>query len=126
MFTTIALAAALVSAAPVTLDVTALGAGQLPAVGTREEADSCAAESMYMFFAFMSSTKISEADREANIAAPMRAWTERAAAFRPMTAKAYMNDQAFVDAVMSMSGIEADTHFDLQKACTERLKAPQT
>lgn len=121
MFTAMAMAAAL-SASPVHLDVPALSAGQLPAVGTREEADSCAAESMYMFFAFMGSTTMSEEDREATIAAPMKAWTGRAAAFRPMTAKAYMNDQAFVDAVISMSDIEADTHFDLQKACTERLK----
>ena len=50
-------------------------------------------------------------------------WTKRAAALRPMDPRAYSNDKAFMDAVMSLTAVDAETHLKLEQQCTDRLKA---
>lgn len=108
-------------AAPVQIDLAALNAGQLPTAGTLAEADACAAESTYMFFALSSSDKLSAADKKAQLADPWKAWTARAADLRSTTSAAYMNDDAVVTAIISLADIPSDAHFSLHRQCRERL-----
>ena len=109
-----------ISAAPVAVDVEALKTGQLPAAGTRDEADSCAAETAFMLIALLQTGKL-KADDMAKLAEPMALWSKRAAAFRPMDPKAYGSDKAVADATMAMVKIDFDTNVALEKACMQRL-----
>ncbi len=124
MFASIIFAAVL-SAAPVAVDIDAMKAGQLPLAGTPEEADTCAAETKYVLLAMLKSGKAT--GEEAGMAAvPMVKWLKRAAAFRAVDVKAYSNDKAVVDAALSLQAIEPDTHATLAKACMSRLSTLET
>ncbi|WP_443750786.1 hypothetical protein [Asticcacaulis solisilvae] len=132
MFTAILMAAALsaaepsapvTSAAPVGVDIAAMKAGQLPAAGTREEADSCAAETTFMLIVMVQSGKLKSGD-VAKLADPMDKWAARAAAFRPMDPKAYSGDKAVADAAMALVNIDLGTNAALETACVQRLAKP--
>jgi hypothetical protein len=120
MFAIIALSVAVAGAAPVNIDLNALNAGQLPAAGTREEADACAVETHYTLLDML---KTGKAQQAADKVPPMVEWQKRAAAFRDMTAGAYSNDPAFVDAVNAVDAVAAPAHVALEAACIERLRA---
>jgi hypothetical protein len=119
MLATTALLITLASAAPVDIDLNALNTGQLPDAGTRQEADTCAVETHYMLLKMLSTGKAQQA---ADKVSPMIEWQKRAAAFRDMTASAYSNDPAFVDAVNTVEEVDAAAHVTLEAACIERLR----
>lgn len=119
MLAIIALFIAMTGAAPVNIDLNALNAGQLPEAGTREEADACAVETHYTLLDML---KTGKAQQAADKVPPMVEWQKRAAAFRDMTASAYSNDPAFVDAVNAVDAVAAPAHATLEMACIERLK----
>lgn len=118
MLATTALLVTLASAAPVDIDLNALNAGQLPAAGTREEADACAVETHYTLLDML---KTGKAQQAADKVPPMVEWQKRAAAFRDMTASAYSNDPAFIDAVNAVDAVAAPAHATLEAACIARL-----
>ncbi len=121
MFAVFALIVA-TAAGPVDLDLEALKAGQLPAAGTRAEADACAVETHYTLLAMLRTGKAQQA---ADKVPPMVTWQTRAAAFRPMTAAAYSNDPAFIEAVNAFDAVDASAHETLEAACIARLTGGQ-
>lgn len=107
-------------AAPLKIDVEAMQAGQLPAVGTLEEADACAAETKHVVVLILSSGKVT-AQAAAQATVPAVKWMKRAAALRSIDVTAYSNDKDVRDAERLMTYIPLKTQAVLQRTCIDRL-----
>ena len=133
MFTALVLAAGLVTAPAVTsapveplkVDMDALKTGQLPAAGTREEADACAVHTQLVAIFVVGSGKFPK-ERVDQVTDVARAWLQRAGDFRKVTADVMQSDKASSDVVMAWAKvIGADQLGPLESECVNRLGDPE-
>ena len=138
MFTALVLAAALSTASgatapaapaapvePLKIDMDALKTGQLPAAGTREEADACAVHTQLVAIFVVGSGKFPK-ERVDQVTDVARAWLQRAGDFRKVTADVMQSDKASSDVVMAWAKvIGADQLGPLESECVNRLGDPE-
>ncbi len=130
MFTALVLAAAVVAAPaapvePLKIDMDTLKTGQLPAAGTREEADACAVHTQLVAIFVAGSGKFPQ-DRIDQVVDVSNAWLQRAADFRKTTPDALKSDKASSDVVMTWGKtIGPEQLGPLESECVKRLGDPE-